>query len=365
MHILSHDLLELYVYLNKEVSAGRNWLVYNHILIFQDKATLKSYNRYRDAEQFVRANSRLMARYSVTSLRPLFRSVVGILLQKNVPPYVNTNNYITLFNYKIMNTKNLEYLKDSLKYFGFGEELNGALEKNMMAQPPDFQLRTEVDHFNNRMDYTLHFKKSSQTEMYFFNSYQAALRYQNPEMDRMQTFYINKGSGVTAKEAFNLLEGRSVFKQLVNKEGAKYKAWLKLDYSSQDQYGNYKIRQFNEQYGYDLEKTLEAYPIKELKDPGQKQQLLGSLEKGNLQMVHFEKDGREGKYYIQAQPQYKTINVYDQKLHAVRRQNLQGNHNDEGQKKEYAQKEKTSTKVSEADDGGTKPKQVRKRKLSA
>jgi len=364
MHILSNELLELYVFLNKELSAGRNWLVYNHMVIFQNKDSLKCYERYREAEQYVRKHSSLKARYSITSLRPVFRTVVGILLQKNVPPYVNTKNYINLFNYKIMNTKNLEYLKDSLKYFGFGEELNGALEKSMMAQPSDFHLKTAVDHFNNRMDYTLHFKKSNQTEMYFFNSYQAALRHPNQEMDRIQTFYINKGSGVTAKEAFNLLEGRSVFKPLVNKEGEKYKAWIKLDYNSQDQYGNFKIRQFNEHYGYDLEKTLGAYPIKELKDPEQKKQLLGSLEKGNLQIVHFEKEGRESKYYIQAQPQYKTINIYDQKLHAVKRQNLQESAPGAGQKTEHARKEHMSSKVGEADEGGTKPREVKKRKLS-
>ncbi|HEY0895396.1 MAG TPA: hypothetical protein VGE15_02480 [Sphingobacteriaceae bacterium] len=363
MDILSPDLLELYVHLNKEVSAGKNWLVYNHLEVFQDKTKVQCFRRSRDAARFVTQHSRLMARYTTVKLGPLFKIVVGILLQKMVPPYVNTNDYIILLNYKIMNTKNLEYLKDSLKYFGFGEELNGALEKAIMAQPSEFQLRAGGQHFKNRMEYTLNFKKSNQSEMYFFNSYRATLHNENPEMDRGQTFYISKGSGVTAKEAFNLLEGRSVFKQLVNKEGVKYQAWLNLDYNAPDEHGDFKVRQFNEQYGYDLDKTLGAYPIKELKDPEQKKQLLASLEKGNLQLVHFEREGREGKFYIEARPQYKTINVYDQKLHAVRRQSLQESDSSNGQIAR-ASKESPSANVAESDDGGPKRKEGRKRRLS-
>jgi hypothetical protein len=51
--------------------------------------------------------------------------------------------------------------------------------------------------------------------MYFFNKYDASLQ----AKDMAQTFYINKGSGITAKEAYNLMEGRAVHKELENKEG--------------------------------------------------------------------------------------------------------------------------------------------------
>ena len=47
-----------------------------------------------------------------------------------------------------------------------------------------------------------------------------------------QTFYLNKGKGVTAKEAYNLLEGRAVHKELTTKAGEPYKAWIQLDFEN-------------------------------------------------------------------------------------------------------------------------------------
>ena len=167
------------------------------------------------------------------------------------------------------------------------------------------------------------------------------------------------------QNAFNLLEGRSVFKDLVNKDGEKYHAWLKLDFENSDQHGNYKIKQFSEQYGYNLEKTLGNFPIKELSDPEQKKLLLSSLEKGNAQQVTVSKDGKEAKYYIEAVPQFKNINVYDQKMHMVRRHNIQDFKVNEGQGVGERQKpSKKQEQKADAEDSQPKQKQARKRKLS-
>ncbi|MHA4875680.1 hypothetical protein, partial [Enterococcus faecium] len=64
-----------------------------------------------------------------------------------------------------------------------------------------------------------------------------------------QTFYIHKGKGVTAKEAYNLLEGRSVYKELTNKAGVAYKDWIQLDFTKKDKHGNHEVKQFHENYG--------------------------------------------------------------------------------------------------------------------
>jgi hypothetical protein len=264
-----------------------------------------------------------------------------------------------------MNTQNLEFLQSNLKYFGFGDQLNGALEKNIQDQKNEFQLKIEIPHYNNKMDYTLHFKKSDTTDMYFFNRYDAALQNGKPELDKIQSFYVNKGNGITAKEAFNLLEGRSVHKDLINKEGQKYTAWLKIDFDNSDEKGNFKLKQFSEQYGYDLEKTLANYPIKELNDTEQKTQLLNSLQKGNAQQVTMQKDGAEAKYYIEAVPQFKNINVYDQKMHMVKRQSMQKVN--DGNEKTVSQNLKPAKKQAQkaaSDDDQPKQKQAKRRKMS-
>ena len=60
-----------------------------------------------------------------------------------------------------------------------------------------------------------------------------------------QTFFINnKGQSITFREACNLLNGRSVYKELTPKEGARYKAWVKLDFSKRDEFNNAKLKYF-------------------------------------------------------------------------------------------------------------------------
>ncbi len=257
-----------------------------------------------------------------------------------------------------MNTQNLDYLKSNLKYFGFGEKMNSELEKNIKSQKNDFKLSCEIPHFNNKMNFVLHFKKSDSTDMYFFNKYDASLSNGQKETNKDQAFYINKGNGITAKEAFNLLEGRSVHKDLVNKEGEKYKAWIKVDFNSPYKNGSFKLQQFSEKYGYDLEKTLSNYSIKVLNDPDQKKNLISSLEKGNVQQVGIDKDGKDSKYFIEAVPQYKNINIYDQKMHSVKRQDFQ---NDIVAKSNSQTEQKKTQDIKEED--LPKPKQTRKRKL--
>src|SRR5690606_23183972 len=63
--------------------------------------------------------------------------------------------YEKLIIIKFMNTQNLEFLQSNLKYFGFGDKLNEALEKSISEQQKEFQLKLEIPHFNNKMDYKI------------------------------------------------------------------------------------------------------------------------------------------------------------------------------------------------------------------
>ncbi|MBS1681571.1 MAG: hypothetical protein OJF59_001813 [Cytophagales bacterium] len=217
-----------------------------------------------------------------------------------------------------MNPKNLEFLKDGLKYMGFGEKLNADLEAKINQQPTEFNLSLQgefkKDGVTDKVDYRLDFKKSDQTDMYFFNRYQATLKNEDPTQEKSQTFYITKNSGITAKEAFNLLSGRSVNKDLTNKEGQAYNAWLQLDFSEKDKNDNYKVKQYHSGYGYELDAVVSRYPIKELSNDEEKVKLMKSLEKGNQTQVTFLKDGKEEKMFIEANPQFKTLNLYDAKM---------------------------------------------------
>ena len=216
-----------------------------------------------------------------------------------------------------MNQKNFEFLKDQVKYSGFGESLENDLKANLQKQAPEFTLQHQTSFGKDQVSSELHFKRSTQSDLYFLNSYEAKLKKENQKEALKQTFYINKNGGnITLKEAYNLMDGRAVNKDLTNKEDKAYNAWLQMDFKQTENNGNFKIKQFHQKYGFELDKALEKHPIKELNVEFDKRKLMESLQKGNRQVVTFEKDGVEKKF-IQAAPQFKSITVYDENMKRV------------------------------------------------
>jgi hypothetical protein len=217
-----------------------------------------------------------------------------------------------------MNQKNFEYLRDQVKYTGFGEGLETQLKENMQKQAPEFSLKHQGSFGKDETTSVLNFKKSPTSDMYFFNNYQISLKKDEHSEKLNQSFYIEKNNNITLKEAFNLMHGRAVNKDLTNKEGQLYNAWVQLDFKNTDNNGNYKLKQFHEKYGFELEKALSKLPIKELGSEQDKIRLIESLQKGNRQSVTFSENGTQQRRYIEANPQFKSITVYDENAKRIR-----------------------------------------------
>jgi len=225
-----------------------------------------------------------------------------------------------------MNEENLGYLQNNLKYLGFGEQLNAALKESIGKALPEFKLETSIsmpDPVNkdkpelaDKMSYALNFSRSKETNMYFFNNFEATLQRASGAEPLSQVFYINKGKGVTAKESFNLLSDRAVNKDVVLKSGEKANLWLKLDFGEKVD-GKFAMKNFGEKYGFDLSATIDRFMIADLEKPGFKDQLMKSLQRGNVHEVSFSKDGREIKGFVAANPQYKTLDFYDAGMKSV------------------------------------------------
>lgn len=213
---------------------------------------------------------------------------------------------------KTMNAENLEYLEKQLLYSGFGEGLKTQLERKLKEGHPDFQLNASHEFGKDKMEAVLYFSKSKQegSDKYFFNKYDATLN--NAHGNFQQTFFINnKGQSITFKEACNLLNGRSVYKELTPKEGARYKAWVKLDFNNRDEHGNAKLNIFNEKYGFSLKEALGRIPLQELKDPEKMAALFTALEGGNLAKATLIKSDREMDVQLAADPKFKTVKMFD------------------------------------------------------
>lgn len=265
-----------------------------------------------------------------------------------------------------MNQKNLEFLKDQLKYTGFGETFDQELKEKMLKGDTEFKLMKEGVYGADSMTAVLSFKKSDQTDMYFFNSYHVNLKKEDSKDALEQTFYINNNSSsITLKEAYNLMEGRSVNKDLKTKEGEVYNAWLNLDFKNSDDKGNFKLEQYHQNYGYDLEGVLSKYSIKELEHADYKENLLGSLKRGNLQSVTFNIDGAEKKHFIQAEPHFKTIKIYDENMQRLNSREIKEKKQSESEGKSASKESKQSQDTEGENISSEKNKSKGKRKANS
>ncbi|MEO8416672.1 MAG: hypothetical protein ABI472_23610, partial [Ginsengibacter sp.] len=327
-HVVSDAVFEQAQF---EIAFGREWVAYNTVPYFLDKGDVQFFKTKDEAHEFSENNISEFDDYKimyVTSIQDFVRQIpYGSQLFDVTEKYlVNEGNEKSIFNSQlktnVMSNENFQYLSDNLKYMGFGENLKAELEKNLNEGKADFQLHYKAEINKKPFEATMNFRKSDSTDMYFFNNYHASLEKVNGEKAE-QTFYLNKGKGVTGKEAFNLLDGRAVQKDLITKEGQPYKAWVQLDFENKDKNNNFEVKQYHEKYGFDLKAAVEKFPITDLKDTEKEKTLMQSLQKGNVQSVTIEKDGASHKMFIEADPQYKKVNLYDSNMKLVAKESIE------------------------------------------
>jgi len=222
----------------------------------------------------------------------------------------------------------MTFNENQLKRTGFAEAFTPELKLQMERGLPEIAHPFKKEYDGDRVEATLHLKKSATTDFYFLNKFDLRLQKEGQANAIAQTFYLTQRKPAqeaedgspqrlenkyTLKEAYNLLAGRPVFKDLVNQEGHEYQAWVKLNFKNTMNNGNYEMKQYHTNYGFDLEKTLGHYPIKELTNPQYKESLMDSLHRGNLQKATFVgPDGKEEKLYISPNITFGSLNVFDQ-----------------------------------------------------
>ena len=207
----------------------------------------------------------------------------------------------------------LDYLKNQLKYLGFGEsnKLHQDLEKGINSNEKTFKIQTQSDRAmqGNEVNFTLNFNKSEKGGV-FLNSFNATLKNEIGE-ERTHNFGVNH---FTAKEAVNLLEGRSVKTEFKEKEPV----FVKLNFAEEkNEYGNFKFQTYNQQaYGVDTAKIVEKSGLI-FDKPEHKDNTVKSLEKGNIVKVKFNLDNKITEGNAVLNPQYKTLNLYDKEMNRL------------------------------------------------
>jgi hypothetical protein len=199
--------------------------------------------------------------------------------------------------------QNSQSLHDQVQRIGF-TDLSARIDQQIRQGQERFTI--PVSYYVNekeQLSHELSFAKD-QSGKYQFEGYKTNLQNESkPEEDRRQYFKVQEGNSVNITQAYNLLAGRAV---------QKNESWMQLDLNDKGPNGNYRIKKFYSGYGYDFEKALQQLPLKELLNKTEADKLQYALKQGSRQSVVLIKNGNEHRFFIEANPQFKSINIYDE-----------------------------------------------------
>ena len=225
----------------------------------------------------------------------------------------------------------LNYLKNQVKYLGLGEDskMHKDLENAILSPEDKTTVRVEYNHPDklmkgNTVTFDLNIAKTEQGGV-FLNSYRANLTTKNGE-ERSQSFKVQKENSITAKEAINLLEGRSVKIEhdMVDKETgelSRTESFIKLNMKEpKTDYGNYKYEWYNKGYGVDVDSIMQKSNLV-FADDIQRERTKKHLEKGNITQATFMHENRQVQGFAVLNPQWKSLNLYDSSMNRLTTQN--------------------------------------------
>ncbi|RKR08866.1 hypothetical protein C8C83_0461 [Flavobacterium sp. 90] len=199
--------------------------------------------------------------------------------------------------------KNNQSLHEQVQRIGF-RDLSNQLDQQIKQGHEQFTI--PVSYYVNekeRLNQELSFSKD-QSGKYQFEGYKTTLQNESkPEEERSQYFKVQEGNSIDSIQAYNLLAGRAIQKE---------KSWIQLDLNDKDASGNHRIKEFHSSYGYDLEKAVQQLPLKELSNKTESDKLKNALKQGNRHPITLIKNGNEYRFYIEANPQFKSLNIYDE-----------------------------------------------------
>lgn len=212
--------------------------------------------------------------------------------------------------------KHIARLGKEMYRAGFGS-LVSKMEQQVKQGNREFSLPVSF-HVSEkeRMDYLVHFKQGSDGKCQL-NGYNASLSGPNPDGKRRHSFQNDGGRIHPADQAYQLLSGRPVHNGMM---------WQQFDFNDKDAGGNYRQKNFQNSYGFDLKQSLSALPLKESQGM---EQLLKKLRNGERADVTLNINGKEGRYVLEANPQKKEVSIFEPSGSKVTLQQLRAAHSQE------------------------------------
>lgn len=171
---------------------------------------------------------------------------------------------------------NLQSLQKQLSAKGFDFDLSQPLTRHLSHQLDAFRIRHNEPKYPG-MDFVLNFKKMSDTDAYYFAGFDATKRSSLQEMldndsKAFKYSYSNSDKlAFTAHEATSIGHNRPIMKKIQGKD-----IWFIPDASQPNGFrlGNLQV-----------EKELEAWPIREMKSFAARDSLIYSLQTGQVHAI--------------------------------------------------------------------------------
>lgn len=197
---------------------------------------------------------------------------------------------------------NTHALQENLRRMGFSDLFEKAESRIRQGQD---SFKIPVSYFvddHNRMDHQVSFSRNGNGE-YQINGFESTLHNQRKPSEVKRQFFGHEGShSIDADQAYHLLCGRSL-----EKDGK----WVQLDFNDRDEKGNFRIRDYRTGPQYDLRAKLIQLPLKPI-SPEEENKIIENLKSGERTSVSFSVDGVEKRFYIEANPQFRNITIYDE-----------------------------------------------------
>lgn len=237
--------------------------------------------------------------------KQLYPSLISRILRKII---TSTQNQLSLRSAAKKDERNFNSLNEEVQRIGF-PDLSEKLKNLINKEQENFSI--PLSYYINekeKITHTLSFSKNAERH-FELDGFKSSMQ-NNSAPEDSRDYYFKNGQERNFKlnEVYNLLSGRSV---------EHNQSWFQLDFNDRDASGNYHLKEFRNEYAYDLEKTLKSIPLKEISNTYEMEKLKHALRQGDRVSAVLIKNGRENQIYIEANPQFRSLNIYDRHFRKI------------------------------------------------
>lgn len=237
--------------------------------------------------------------------KQLYPNPISRILRKII---TSTQNQLSLRSDAKKDEINFNSLNEKVQRIGFpdlSEKIKNLIDKEQenFSIPLSYYLNEK-----EKIAHTLSFSKNAEGH-FELDGFKSSLQ-NNSEPEDKREYYFKNGleNNFKLNEVYNLLSGRAV---------QHNRSWFQLDFNDRDASGSYYLKEFRNEYAYDLEKVLKALPVKETSNQYEMEKLKNTLKEGERVSASLIKNGKENQFYIEANPHFKSLNIYDQHFRKV------------------------------------------------